>query len=51
LTEGLLPSNSKSFVFPSNLETKIYKENNNRMDLGEIGWKNVDWIFMAQDSE
>jgi hypothetical protein len=24
-------------------------ENNIRMDLGEIGWEDVDWIRLAQD--
>jgi hypothetical protein len=26
-------------------------ENNIRMDLREIGWKDVDWIHLAQDRD
>jgi len=26
-------------------------ENNIRMDLREIGWKGVDWIYLAQDRD
>jgi hypothetical protein len=26
-------------------------ENNIRVDLGEIGWKNVDWMHLAQDRD
>jgi hypothetical protein len=26
-------------------------EDNIKMDLGEIGWEALDWIYLAQDTE
>jgi hypothetical protein len=31
------------------LEGKIYLNNFSWMDLGEVGWGNVDWIGLAKD--
>jgi hypothetical protein len=26
-------------------------ENNNKMDLREVGWDGMDWIYVAEDRE
>jgi hypothetical protein len=31
--------------------TILIKKFNIRMDLGEVGWKDVDWIGLAQDRD
>jgi len=34
-----------------NLKGRDHLEDNIRMDLRELGWKDVDWIQLAQDSD
>jgi hypothetical protein len=34
-----------------NLKGRDHLEDNIRMDVRELGWKDVDWIQLAQDSD
>jgi hypothetical protein len=33
------------------MEPRCRLEDNIRMNLGEIGWDDVDWIYLAQDRD
>jgi hypothetical protein len=40
------------FHSDTNISTYIgIREDNNKMDIQEVGWEDVDWIEMAQDRD
>jgi hypothetical protein len=44
----MLPSSEKS-VHIRTTQSYIPEDGNYRMDLGEVGWGDVDWIGLAKD--